>query len=111
MAHGADAARGALPAELRSYHDSIRVTDTRPEAAHSVVLYGAFMAAVHEEWEMASRLLAAGERSIYRSPSQGHLYFHFRDRIRAALGRDRSRALRDEGRAMPLPEALAAALR
>ncbi|HEX6237776.1 MAG TPA: winged helix-turn-helix domain-containing protein, partial [Acidimicrobiales bacterium] len=73
----------------------IRVTDTRPEAAHSVVLYGAFIAAIHEEWEVASRLLAAGERSIYRSPSQGHLYFHFRDRIRAALGGDRSRALRD----------------
>jgi predicted ATPase/DNA-binding SARP family transcriptional activator len=100
-----------LLAELHRYHGRIQDNDNRPEAAEPVVLYGGFVAAMHEDWELASRLLAAGERSVYRNPSHAHLYLHFRRRIRDALGSERSRQLRDEGRAMPLADALAAALR
>lgn len=110
VSEGAATARNAFLAELRSYHDTIRGSDNRPEAVEPVVLYGGFIAAMRGNWELASRLLAAGERSVYRNPSLAHLHQHFRRRIRAALGPERSRTLRAEGRAMPIADALAAVL-
>ena len=74
------------------------------------MLYGGILAALRQDWETASRLLAAGERSIYRASYSGQLYFTFRDRVRAALGPERARQLRDEGRAMSLADAREAAL-
>ncbi len=59
---------------------------------------------------MASRLLSAGEQSMFRSPAIALLYFTFRDRARAELGPELSRKMRDEGRTMRLADALDAAL-
>ena len=69
------------------------------------------LAALRKDWEQASMLLAAGERSVYRSPATVQLNFAFRDRVRAVLGPDRSRRLRADGRALPLVDAREAALR
>lgn len=100
----------ALDAELRAYHHATQRHDWGLGATETAVLYGGFLAALREEWKLAARLLAAGTRGVYGSPAKGHLYTHFRDRIRQAVGPELSRKLRDEGRAMPLTEALAAAL-
>jgi predicted ATPase/class 3 adenylate cyclase len=96
-------------AELRAYDEAARRADWGL-GVETVVLYGGILAALRQDWETASRLLAAGERSIYRATYSGQLYFTFRDRVRAALGPERSRQLRDEGRAMSLADAREAAL-
>jgi predicted ATPase len=100
---------GAARRELRAYDACARRADW-PLALESVVLFGGMIAALSEDWERASRLLAAGEPSIYRFTSTAMLYFTFRDRVRAALGPKRARQLRDEGRAMSRADALEAAL-
>jgi hypothetical protein len=55
-------------------------------------------------------LLSAGASVIARSPADYVLYVHYRDRVRAALPAERARALRAEGREMPIDEAVALAL-
>lgn len=110
VALGPDNDAGGLHTALRAYHDATRRRGWGSEASETVALYGAFLAALHEDWELACRLLAAGERGIYGSVLPAHLYFYFRDQIRDALGPQRFRDLRDEGRAMSLAEAVAAAL-
>jgi hypothetical protein len=95
--------------QLRDYDLTARRADF-VLGADMVVVYGGVLAAQRGDWETAAKLLAAGDRSIYRSPATALLYFTFRDRARAALGSRRSRQLRDEGRAMPLAEAHEAAL-
>ena len=96
--------------ELRAYAESARRADFAlgPE---TVAVFGGVLAALREDWETAARLLAAGEPSVYRSPVASLLYFRFRDRVRDALGSQRSRELRAEGRAMPPTDAVATALR
>jgi predicted ATPase/class 3 adenylate cyclase len=101
---------GGARRELRAYDEAARRADWGL-ALESVVLYGGILAALGEDWERASRLLSAGERSVFRSPATAQLYFVFRDRVRAALGPDLCRQLRAEGRAMTLADAREAALR
>jgi predicted ATPase/DNA-binding SARP family transcriptional activator len=108
LASASDAS--ALRAELRAYHEAARRRDRGSRADETLVLYGGILAAVSEDWELACRLLAAGQLTGYASPAMGHLYVHFRDQVRGVLGSERSRQLRNEGRAMPLADALAAAL-
>jgi predicted ATPase len=95
--------------ELRAYDTAARRVDWGL-GRETVVLYGGVLTALREDWEMASRLLSAGERSVFRSPAIALLYFAFRDRVRAELGPELSRKMRDEGRSMRLDDALAAAL-
>jgi predicted ATPase/class 3 adenylate cyclase len=95
--------------ELRAYDTAARRVDWGL-GRETVVLYGGVLAALREDWEMASRLLSAGERSVFRSPAIALLYFAFRDRVRAELGPELSRKMRDEGRTMRLADALDAAL-
>jgi predicted ATPase/DNA-binding SARP family transcriptional activator len=100
-----------LRAELHTYHDTALRRDWGDREAETLVLFGGICASLREEWELASRLLAASSRSPYRVLLLANLYFHFRDRVRTALGPELSRTLRAEGRAMPIDEAVAAALR
>jgi predicted ATPase/class 3 adenylate cyclase len=95
--------------ELRAYDEAARRADWGL-ALESVALYGGILAALRGQWDEASMLLAAGERSVYRSPATALLYFAFRDAVRAALGPERSRRLRADGKAMPLADARKAAL-
>ncbi|MGH9289454.1 MAG: hypothetical protein ACRD0V_14395 [Acidimicrobiales bacterium] len=95
--------------ELRAYDEAARRADWGL-AHESVALYGGILAALREQWDEASLLLAAGERSIYRSPATALLYVAFRDTVRDALGPELSRRLRAEGKAMPLADARKAAL-
>jgi predicted ATPase/DNA-binding SARP family transcriptional activator len=101
----------ALRTEMHTYHDMALLRDWGHREAETLVLFGGICAAIREEWELASRLLAASSRSPYRATLLAHLYFHFRDRVCAALGPKLSRKLRAEGRAMPIHDAVAAALR
>jgi hypothetical protein len=96
--------------ELRAYDEAARRADWGL-GLETVVLYGGILAALREDWNTACVLLAAGERSIYRATYTAQLYFAFRDRVRASLGSQRARQLRDEGRAMSLADAREAALR
>ena len=96
--------------ELRAYDAAARRADW-PLGVETVVLFGGILHALQRDWENASRLLGAGERSVYRHQATALLYFAFRDRVRAALGPHRSRQLRDEGREMSLADAREAALR
>ena len=61
------------------------------------------------EIERAARLLGISGGSA-RTPEALTLYRHYRDRVREALGRDRGRTLRNEGRAMSMDEGIAYAL-
>jgi predicted ATPase/DNA-binding SARP family transcriptional activator len=109
-----DASRGntgALHTELCAYHDTAVRRDWGPGAIETIVLYGGILAAIRGHWELAARLLAAGAHGVYASPGTAHLSFHFHDRARAALDPGRARILWEEGRAMPLADAVAAALR
>lgn len=101
----------AVHAELCAYHNATQRHDWGLGATETAVLYGGFLAALREDWELASRLLAAGRRSVYGSPAKGHLYAHFRHRIREAVGPELSHKLRAEGQAMSLSDALTDALR
>jgi hypothetical protein len=62
--------------------------------------------AMRGRFEEAARVLAASMRIgfIPLVPAYA-VYRHFTPRVRAALGAERARALRDEGRAMSLDEA------
>jgi predicted ATPase/class 3 adenylate cyclase len=95
--------------ELRAYDAAARRVDWGL-GRETVVLYGGVLAALREDWEMASRLLSAGEPSVFRSPAIALLYFTFRDQVRAELGPKLSRKMRNEGRKMLLADALDAAL-
>jgi hypothetical protein len=99
------AARNALAA----YHSVQRRTDFR-DGLKSVTVVGGVLAAQREDWTTASVLLSAGASVIARSPADYVLYVHYRDRVRAALPAERARALRAEGREMPIDEAVALAL-
>jgi predicted ATPase/class 3 adenylate cyclase len=96
--------------ELRAYDEAARRADWGL-GVETVVLFGGILAAMHEDWERASRLLAAGERGVYKTSYTALLHSSFRQRVRTALGSERARQLRDEGRAMPLAGAREAALR
>ena len=96
--------------QLCDYDEAARRADL-VLGADMVVIYGGVLAAQRGDWETAAKLLAAGERGIYRSPATALLYFAFRDRVRVALGSERARQLRDLGRAMPLADAREVAMR
>jgi hypothetical protein len=95
--------------ELRKYDDAAAAADWAlgPE---TVAFYGGIAAAMREDWEAAGRLFAAGERSNLRTPTTGLLYYALRDRVRDAVGADRLRQLRHDGRTMTLADARALAL-
>jgi predicted ATPase len=106
------AATGDLAAARRllraSYEDVIRTG--LPLGVDQMLVYGAAVAGVCENWDSSARLLGASQQGWRRSPFSYVLYVAFRDRARAALGIDRARQLRDEGRRMPRDEAVAEAL-
>jgi hypothetical protein len=89
---------------LREYDEAATSADWAlgPE---TVAFYGGVAAAARQDWEVAGRLLAAGERSTLRTPTTGLVYYAFRDRVRAAVGADRARQLRDIGQTMTAAEA------
>jgi len=68
------------------------------------------LCALGDDWEDAARLLAAGHAALARHPAHYELYLTFRERTRDALGADRARQLRDEGRRLSRREAMAIAL-
>jgi hypothetical protein len=112
MAVVARAAAGDLAIariEMKEYYDAAVRTDL-PLGVETVVIYGAVIAGLQEDWETCARLLAAGAAGLRRFPGTYLLYKEFRDRARAALGPDRARRLRAEGRQLPLEEAVARAL-
>jgi hypothetical protein len=80
-----------------------------PFGVESVLLYSGVVRALAEDWEDAARLLAAGHAALARDPAHYELYHTFRDRTREALGADRARSLRDEGRLLSQREAMAIA--
>ncbi len=75
-----------------------------------VVVFGAGIAGAAQDWDLTARLLAASREGFRRSAWAYLVYLTFRDRARAALGPTRARTLRDEGRRMPLQDALKLAL-
>jgi hypothetical protein len=110
LAAGSETGLDALHAKLRDYHDAALTRDWGPRATHNVVLYGGILAAMRQQWDLASQLLAAGTREGHGSQTQAHLHAYFRTRVRAALGAERFNRLRDAGRTMPLSAAVAAAV-
>jgi len=107
------AAEGDLDTARRALHEYSRAAHASdaPYASGSVAILGGVLAALDEDWETAARLLAAGPMAVYRDPANSLLYFTYRDKARAVLGPARARALRAEGRAMPLDDAVRCALR
>jgi hypothetical protein len=97
-------------AALRHCHEVFRRADVIHGRA-TICVYGGAMAAVNGDWETAGLLLAAGRDGVFRGAEAGLVYYRFRDRVRAAVGPERARELRDRGRALPLDEAVALALR
>jgi hypothetical protein len=81
-----------------------------PLGIEMVVLFGAGIAGAAQDWELTARLLAASREGIRRSAIAYLGYRTFRDRARAALGPTRARTLREEGRRLPLQDAVALAL-
>lgn len=81
-----------------------------PFGVESVLLYAGVLCALGDDWEDAARLLAAGHAALARHPAHYELYLTFRERTREALGADRARQLRDEGRRLSRREAMAIAL-
>jgi predicted ATPase/class 3 adenylate cyclase len=94
---------------LREYHEASRQVDWI-YARESVPLLGGALAGVVGDWPTASRLLAAGQAAMRRTPSDYLLYATFRDRAREQLGGDEARRLRAEGLAMPIEQAIDLAL-
>ncbi|MGH2725845.1 MAG: hypothetical protein ACRDKS_02595, partial [Actinomycetota bacterium] len=80
------------------------------------LVVAAAVAALEGEYERASRLLAAalnaepGSLFAVWTPSGWPLYRHYLRKVRDALGGERARELRDEGKAMSLDQAVAYAL-
>jgi predicted ATPase/DNA-binding SARP family transcriptional activator len=95
---------------LRESHELIRRTDW-VHGPQSTLLLGGVLAAQRGDWANASRLLAAGAPAFRRTPADALLYVTYRDRVRDALGAERARQLKDEGRAMTLDDAMKLALR
>jgi predicted ATPase len=81
-----------------------------PLGIEMVVLFGAGIAGAAQDWDLTARLLAASREGTRRSSFAYMVYLTFRDRARAALGPARVRTLRDEGRRMPLEDAVKLAL-
>jgi hypothetical protein len=106
------AATGDIPTARRALHDYSRaaVSSDWPYARESVSVLGGVLAALGEDWEKTARLLGAGSQAVYRDPANSLLYFTYRDKARDALGPERARACRAEGRAMPLDDAVELAL-
>jgi predicted ATPase/class 3 adenylate cyclase len=97
-------ARRQLRASLQSLP-----TDA-PLGNEMVVIFGAGIAGAAQNWELTARLLAAGREGIRRSAFAFLVYRTFLARARAALGQARARTLREEGRRLPLQDAVALAL-
>jgi predicted ATPase/class 3 adenylate cyclase len=89
----------------RAYERTLRV-DQRFGIEHVVVFAGA-VAAVEEDWETAVRVLAASREGYRRTPFAYLAFLTYRDRAREALGVDRFRELRTEGRELTFGEAMA----
>jgi predicted ATPase/DNA-binding SARP family transcriptional activator len=101
---------GGARRALREYLESMRRTDWGL-GLQSVLILGGVLAAQRGDPETAARLFGAGAPALRRTPSDGLLYITYRDRVRALLGSDRARALRDEGRSMTLDDALSLVFR
>src|SRR5207248_8428429 len=67
--------------ELCAYDEAARRADWGL-ALESVVLYGGILAALRDDWERASRLLAAGQRSVYRYQATSQICLAIRDQVR-----------------------------
>jgi predicted ATPase len=100
----------ALEGELHAFHRAAQRRDWGPGAQGTVMLFGGFLAALRGDWELACRLLAAGEHGIYGSILTAHMYVHFLDLAHAALDADTASTADTEGRAMLTNDAICAAL-
>jgi predicted ATPase/class 3 adenylate cyclase len=96
------AARQELAA---SYQRALRTG--QPYGVEQILVFASGVAGVEGDWETAARLLAASNKGYRRSPFSYLTYRTFRDRAREALGVDRFRELRDEGRRLTPDEAMA----
>jgi predicted ATPase/class 3 adenylate cyclase len=94
---------------LQDYAANVRASDF-PFGTDSVLILGGVLAALEEDWLVASRLLAAGSEGVFRDPANSLVYYAFRDRAREHLGAERARVCRAEGRAMSSEQALELAL-
>jgi hypothetical protein len=65
-----------------------------------MLVYASAAAGVVGNWDDAARLFGASGQGFRRSPEAYMLYLVMRDRVREALGIDRARERRDEGRRM-----------
>jgi hypothetical protein len=81
-----------------------------PLGLENLVVFGAGIAGAAQDWDLTARLLGASGEGFRRSPVAYLVYLTFRNRARAALGPTRARTLRDEGRRMPLQDAVKLAL-
>lgn len=100
----------ALQGELHAFQRAAQRRDWGPGAQGTVMLFGGFLAALRGDWELACRLLAAGEHGIYGSILTAHMYVHFLDRAHSVLDVDTANRADTEGRAMRTDDAIAAAL-
>jgi predicted ATPase len=105
------AAAGDVGLARRQLAACIQDTPTDlPLGIEQLLVLGAGIAGAAQDWDLTARLLAASREGPRRSPWAYLVYLTFRDRARAALGPARARTLRDEGRRMPLQDALKLAL-
>jgi predicted ATPase len=105
------AAAGDVGLARRQLAACIQDTPTDlPLGIEQLVVFGAGIAGAVQDWDLTARLLAASREGPRRSPWAYLVYLTFRDRARAALGPARARTLRDEGRRIPLQDALKLAL-
>jgi predicted ATPase/class 3 adenylate cyclase len=95
--------------QLRTYYEDCLDSDL-PLGAESMLVYAAAAASVAGNWEDAARVFGASGHGFRRSPDAYMLYLTLRERMREALGVDRARQLRDEGRSMSREAAVALAL-
>jgi predicted ATPase/class 3 adenylate cyclase len=97
-------------ADLRAHLLSVR--ERAPAVWFSIPFsYGGALAGLRGDWERAARLLAAAmSPGFISSPAAYVVYRHWVPKVREALGAQRARELREEGRAMSLQEAIAYAL-
>ena len=91
-----------------AYTRALRI-DQRLGVEHVVVFAGG-VAAVEGNWETAVRVLGASREGYRRTPFSYLTFLTFRERAREALGVDRFRQLRQEGRRLTFDDAMALVL-
>jgi len=81
-----------------------------PPGIEQLLVFGAGIAGAVQVWDLMARLLGASGEGFHQSPVAYLVYLTFLDRARAALGPARGRTLHEEGRRMPLQDAVKLAL-